>query len=167
MGSSYSRRAQSRRRRPSSLEPLIERLDRIEARFGEAERRPTPEPSGKLSAEVAAVRASLVSIDERLAAQSREIESLRIREETLDKRISSRMTALENKLLEHPEPAAAPGPVPAPEPLFFFELPFEREVLKQALAGPDAPVSESDTLRWRRVREDERSRRPQVTPGLF
>jgi len=129
-------------------------------------------------------------------------------EQSLDNRVWSRITALDNKLLEHsaslgdlshrasqadtnlrklanavervcdqraPEPAlpATLEPVPSPEPIFFFELPFVRQLLKQALAESAPPVaravgtvSETDTLRWRIVREDEPSRRPRVTLGL-
>jgi hypothetical protein len=155
------RRAHSRALQPASLEPLIERLDRIEARVTQAEWRPAPELSGKLSADVAAVRTSLDIIDGRLAAQSHEIDLLRMRstenesiaaaeihlnerrfkeiaaalpteieavvvprvedlrerlltemkesmasalqtlEQSLDTRVSSRITAFEDKLLEH------------------------------------------------------------------
>jgi hypothetical protein len=75
----YRSRADVRRRQPVNLEPLIERLDCIEARVAQVERCPAPELSGKLSADVAVVQSSLLSIDERLAAQSRDIELLRIR----------------------------------------------------------------------------------------
>jgi hypothetical protein len=71
-----SRRSRSRGHRPVNIEPLIERLDRIEARVNEAEWRMAPAGAGELSA---AVRTSLTRMDERLIAQSREIELLRIR----------------------------------------------------------------------------------------
>lgn len=73
------RRAQSRTLQPAGLEPLIERLDRIEARMSQAEWHSAPEFSGTLPADVAGIRTSLATIDKRLAAQSQEIELLRIR----------------------------------------------------------------------------------------
>lgn len=241
MGSAFGRRAQSRRRQPANLEPLIERLDRIEARVIQAEWRPAPELSGKLSADVAAVRASLASIDERLAAHSRELELLCIRaavdeklseaeirlierrlkdvaatlpadveaivvprveglrrhlraemnesvasalqalEQSVDSRVSSRINSRTDANLrklanavERSGDLRAPEPLPAPEPIFFFELPFERRLLKQTLAdsAPSVPpavatFSETDTLRWRIVREDQPSRRPNVTLALI
>jgi hypothetical protein len=149
-------------------------------------------------------------LGQRLRAEMKEsvASALQTFEQSLDNRVWSRITALDNKLLEHsaslgdlshrasqadtnlrklanavervcdqraPEPAlpATLEPVPSPEPIFFFELPFVRQLLKQALAESAPPVaravgtvSETDTLRWRIVREDEPSRRPRVTLGL-
>jgi chromosome segregation ATPase len=67
-----------RAHQPVSLEPLIERLDRIEARVNQANH-PTPEVSDTLPVDIAAVGASLATIDERLTAQSQELELLRKR----------------------------------------------------------------------------------------
>jgi hypothetical protein len=92
----FRRRTHSRTRQPASLEPLIERLNRIEARVTQAEWPPAPE----LSADVAAVRASLVIIDERLAAQSHEIEMLRIRAAGNEKLVEAEVRLTERRFKE-------------------------------------------------------------------
>jgi len=72
------RRVYWRAPQSAGLEPLIERLDRIEARMNQSSPG-TPEISGAHSVNLAAVRTSLANIDERLTAQSRELEFLRNR----------------------------------------------------------------------------------------
>ncbi len=100
-GSVLGRRAaRNRRREMPILEPLIDRLDRIEARVAQVEWSPAFESPGRLPDDVAAVRQSLASIDERLHAQSREIEFLRIRAAEDEKLAEAEMRLTERRFKE-------------------------------------------------------------------
>lgn len=78
------------------LEPLIERLDRMESRVAEAELR----PSADLSADVAAVRASISNIEQRLEEQTRELELLRIRTAEAEKLAEAEIRLTERRFKE-------------------------------------------------------------------
>ena len=79
-----------------SLQRLMDRMDRMEARIAMAEARPAAEPS----AEVAAMRAALARINDRLAAQSREIELLRIRADEAEKLADAEIRLSERRFRE-------------------------------------------------------------------
>ena len=102
-GSSFGRRraeAQRRSHAPASMDSVMERLDRIETRVSAAEARPDPTPSREVQAEIAAVRASLDRIDERLAGQAREIELLRIQASEAEKLAEAEVGLTERRFRE-------------------------------------------------------------------
>ncbi|GEM_PF-5087221 len=78
------------------LEPLIQRLDRMESRVARAESR----PSSELSADVAAVRASISNIEHRLDEQTRELELLRIRTAEAEKLAEAEIRLTERRFKE-------------------------------------------------------------------